>query len=291
MPRLEHIGIAVQDLAAVLKLLDDLIGEAPYKVEDIEPDRIRTYFVRGGGVKLELLEATASDSPVRRFVERRGPGLHHLAFEVDDIDAAFERVKRLGYTPLDEAPRNGADGKRIFFLHPKETGGVLLEFCRTARSTLSEPFDVAGAVVRTAGSADRTAFVHLYEDEPRLSPEDLARRMEQRFFVASIETSASAVLAHVLDELNVDTCHVATECDFPSVAAVVDRLRSLVMIGPSGGMPEGPRIPTLAVASDDEAGLRAAALLHSRAPRAAIAVLPSLDLALPLIERHAVENP
>jgi methylmalonyl-CoA/ethylmalonyl-CoA epimerase len=124
MPDLEHVGIAVADLEDALRVFRDVLGEAPYKVETIEKDGIRTHFIRGGRAKIELLEEAAPGSAIRGFLEKRGPGVHHLAFEVDDLSSALERLTSAGYQPIDARPRPGADGKSIAFLHPKQTAGV-----------------------------------------------------------------------------------------------------------------------------------------------------------------------
>ncbi len=131
MIRLEHIGIAVRDAAAVASLYEQLLGHGPYKAETVEREGVRTHFIQAGTAKLELLEALGPDSPVAKYLERRGEGLHHLAFEVDDIHAEMQRLRDLGFTPLSDEPRPGADGKLIFFLHPKQTHGVLVEFCQS----------------------------------------------------------------------------------------------------------------------------------------------------------------
>ena len=133
---LDHVGIAVEDVEAVAALYEALLGRRPYKREDVADERVRTHFIAAGAAKLELLEALGPDSPVARFLARRGEGLHHLAFEVADVEAEWDRLKGLGFRPLGDAPRRGADGKRIFFLHPKDTRGVLVEFCQSVPEAL-----------------------------------------------------------------------------------------------------------------------------------------------------------
>ena len=127
--KLEHIGIAVSDIDASLARFRDLLGAEPYKVEDVPSEGVRTHFFDAGGTKIELLESTAPDSPVARFLEKRGPGLHHMAFASEDIDADWKRLTESGYTLIGNGPKSGADGKTIFFVHPKDTEGVLTEFC------------------------------------------------------------------------------------------------------------------------------------------------------------------
>jgi methylmalonyl-CoA/ethylmalonyl-CoA epimerase len=127
--KLEHIGIAVADIDASLTRFRDLLGAEPYKVEEVLSEGVRTHFFDAGGTKIELLESTAPDSPVARFLEKRGPGLHHLAFASEDIDADWARLEQAGYALIGSGPKPGADGKTIFFVHPKDTEGVLTEFC------------------------------------------------------------------------------------------------------------------------------------------------------------------
>jgi len=137
--KLEHVGIAVADIGATIRIFEDLFGARPYKSEDVSSEGVRTHFYDAGGTKLELLESTSADSPIAAYLERHGPGLHHLAFAVEDetADTALERVRNAGYRVLSDEPQPGADGKLNFFVHPKDAGGVLLEFCadRTSERT------------------------------------------------------------------------------------------------------------------------------------------------------------
>ncbi|HKL88592.1 MAG TPA: methylmalonyl-CoA epimerase, partial [Salinibacter sp.] len=137
MARLEHIGIAVDDVDAVIDRFQDLLGTDPYKAETVTEQKVRTHFLGAGTAKLELLESLADDSPVQKFLDRRGEGLHHLAFEVDDAETTMERLRNAGFTLLSDTPLSGADDKRIFFVHPKETHGVLVEFCESAAPSWS----------------------------------------------------------------------------------------------------------------------------------------------------------
>lgn len=130
MKKLEHIGIAVKDLNAANALFTRLLGTAHYKVEEVESEGVRTAFFDVGGVKIELLEATRPDSPIAKFIEKKGEGLHHIAFEVDEIDAQREKAVKEGFTLLNERAKDGADNKLITFLHPKTTQGVLVEMCQ-----------------------------------------------------------------------------------------------------------------------------------------------------------------
>ncbi len=130
---LEHIGIAVRDIEASLRQFQVLFNAEPYKTEDVASEGVRTHFFDAGGTKIELLESTRPDSPVARFLEKRGPGLHHLAFQSQDIEADYKRLEEAGYRVLGDGPKAGADGKQIFFVHPSDTEGVLTEFCMAAR--------------------------------------------------------------------------------------------------------------------------------------------------------------
>jgi methylmalonyl-CoA/ethylmalonyl-CoA epimerase len=130
MKKLEHIGIAVKDMEAANALFSRLLGTAPYKIETVESEGVKTSFFRVGDVKIELLEATRPDSPIARFLEKRGEGIHHLAFEVDDIRSAIRHCRQQGFEPLQDEPKPGADQKLICFLHPRSTQGVLVELCQ-----------------------------------------------------------------------------------------------------------------------------------------------------------------
>lgn len=130
---LEHIGIAVRDIEASLEHFRILFNAVPYKTEDVDSEGVRTHFFDAGGTKIELLESLHDDSPVARFIEKRGPGLHHLAFRSEDAEADFDRLQKAGYRVLGDGPKPGADGKQIFFVHPADTAGVLTEFCMAAR--------------------------------------------------------------------------------------------------------------------------------------------------------------
>ncbi len=131
MQKVEHIGIAVSDLDAANALYERLLGVAPYKEEVVAHEGVRTSFFRVGPTKVELLEATHSQSPIARFIDRRGEGIHHIAFEVTDIRAEMARLRAEGFQLLSEVPRQGADNKLVCFVHPKSAGGVLIELCQS----------------------------------------------------------------------------------------------------------------------------------------------------------------
>lgn len=130
MNKIEHIGIAVKDIEKSNELFSNLFGESHYKVEEVESEGVKTSFFQVGINKIELLEATKSDSPIAKFIEKKGEGIHHIAFDVDDIETEIKRLKNCGFTVLNETPKHGADNKLVAFLHPKSTNGVLIELCQ-----------------------------------------------------------------------------------------------------------------------------------------------------------------
>ncbi|MCR9263613.1 MAG: methylmalonyl-CoA epimerase [Flavobacteriaceae bacterium] len=130
MDKIEHIGIAVKDLEASNALFEKLLGVSHYKIEEVASEGVKTSFFKSGPNKVELLEATRPDSPIAKFLEKRGEGVHHIAFAVDDILAEIKRLKGEGFIILNETPKKGADNKLVAFLHPKGTNGVLIELCQ-----------------------------------------------------------------------------------------------------------------------------------------------------------------
>jgi methylmalonyl-CoA/ethylmalonyl-CoA epimerase len=130
MKKLEHIGIAVKDLSQSNALFAKLLGKPHYKIEEVASEGVRTSFFEVGGIKIELLEATRPDSPIAKFIEKKGEGIHHLAFEADPIQEKMTELSENGFSLLGEKPKPGADNKEIIFLHPKTTNGVLVELCQ-----------------------------------------------------------------------------------------------------------------------------------------------------------------
>ncbi|AFL80633.1 methylmalonyl-CoA epimerase [Aequorivita sublithincola DSM 14238] len=130
MNKIEHIGIAVKNIAEANKIYEALLGNAPYKSEKVESEGVETSFFQCGESKIELLEATNSDSPIAKFIEKRGEGIHHIAFAVADIKKEMKRLKDEGFILLNETPKKGADNKLVAFLHPKSANGVLVELCQ-----------------------------------------------------------------------------------------------------------------------------------------------------------------
>jgi len=130
MNKIEHIGIAVNDLKTSNDLYAKLLGEPHYKMEEVLTEGVRTSFFKVGLNKIELLEAINAESPIAKFIEKKGEGIHHLAFAVDDIEKEMKRLKDEGFTLLSEKPKLGADNKLVAFVHPKSAGGVLVELCQ-----------------------------------------------------------------------------------------------------------------------------------------------------------------
>lgn len=130
MKKIEHIGIAVKSLQDSNEMYTKLLGKQPYKAEAVASEGVTTSFFEMGDSKIELLEATKEDSPIAKFLEKRGEGIHHIAYAVDDIKAEMNRLKSEGFIVLNETPKKGADNKWVVFLHPKTTGGVLIELCQ-----------------------------------------------------------------------------------------------------------------------------------------------------------------
>lgn len=131
MKKVEHIGIAVKNMASANELFAKLFGKNAYKSEKVEREGVTTTFFQMGETKIELLEATNPDSPIAKFIEKKGEGIHHIAFDVDDIKAEMSRLEKEGFTLLNKEPQKGADNKLICFLHPKSTNGVLVELCQS----------------------------------------------------------------------------------------------------------------------------------------------------------------
>jgi methylmalonyl-CoA/ethylmalonyl-CoA epimerase len=130
MQKLEHIGIAVKNLDQSNKLFAKLLGRKHYKVEEVNSEGVKTSFFEIGGVKIELLEASRPDSPVAKFIEKRGEGIHHLAFEVSDLKKSLKTYTEEGFQVINQEPKEGADNKMVCFLHPKSTQGVMIELCQ-----------------------------------------------------------------------------------------------------------------------------------------------------------------
>ena len=135
MQKIEHIGIAVSDLSVSVPLFEQLLNTPCYKKESVEREGVQTAFFQTGESKIELLESSRPDSAIAKFIAKRGEGMHHIAFAVDNIEAEMRRLQVLGFELLSEKPMPGADGKVVCFLHPKGTNGVLVELCMDGHST------------------------------------------------------------------------------------------------------------------------------------------------------------
>ncbi len=133
MRKIEHIGIAVSDITKAGELYEKLLNTQIYKTEDVESEGVRTVLLQSGPNKIELLEGTTSDSPIHKFIEKRGEGIHHIAFDVEDIEAEMGRLKKEGFVLLSDKPTPGADNKLVCFVHPKSANGVLIELCQNRK--------------------------------------------------------------------------------------------------------------------------------------------------------------
>ncbi|MCH2451167.1 MAG: methylmalonyl-CoA epimerase [Gracilimonas sp.] len=130
---IDHIGIAVKDIKAATKTYSKILNASPTKTEVVDSEKVETVFFETGESKVELLGPTAPDSVIARYVSKKGEGLHHVAFEVDDIHAELDRLRNEGFTVLNEKPKDGADNKLVAFVHPKDNHGVLVELCQTKK--------------------------------------------------------------------------------------------------------------------------------------------------------------
>lgn len=128
--KLDHVGIAVKSLDISNNIFEKLFNHGPFKTEEVETQKVKVSFFKTGESKIELLEPMAEESPIAKFIEKKGEGVHHLAFLVDDIYAEIKRMKEEGFQPLSEEPRVGANNKLVCFFHPKNTNGVLIEICQ-----------------------------------------------------------------------------------------------------------------------------------------------------------------
>lgn len=133
MQYVEHIGIAVKDLEKSNALFAKLLNILPYKMETVESEKVRTSFFRNGETKIELLESMDEDGPIGKYISKRGEGLHHIAFEVEDIRAEMKRLESEGFQLINQEPKRGADHKLVCFIHPKTANGVLIELCQAIR--------------------------------------------------------------------------------------------------------------------------------------------------------------
>ena len=129
--KVDHIGIAVKDLTVSIPLFERLLGTSCYKTENVASEQVETAFFLQNGGKIELVQSNQADGVIAKYIDRKGEGMHHIAFEVPDILAEMERLKKAGFTLLNEHPKNGADNKLVCFVHPKDCNGVLIELCQS----------------------------------------------------------------------------------------------------------------------------------------------------------------
>lgn len=300
MPRLDHVGIATTDTDRILKVLRDLLGESSYLSETLERDGIHVSFVSSGAAQLELLETLDETSPVARFLRKRGDSLHHLAFEVEDIDDMYRRAREAGYEPIDPAPRPGAGGKTIFFLHPGQTSNILIEFCSHAEPCLDP---VKGAlpegvqrVFLSPGSPTQTPCLYVtVSSSPSPDPHRLARRLtpDRVCMVAHIESGASPNIAALIDMLGAPDVHLLAQGlsakTILHTAETDSRIHAVILTDPSPDEFETIRdIPTglLLITADNEAGLHAASVLRARHAAVAITAVSDPCLRMALIEQY-----
>lgn len=130
MDKIEHIGIAVKSLEISNPLFTKLLNKSPYKMETVESEQVATSFFQFGETKIELLEGLSSESAITKYIDKKGEGIHHIAFAVDDIEAEVKRLISEGFVPISEKPKRGADNKLVFFFHPKSANGILVELCQ-----------------------------------------------------------------------------------------------------------------------------------------------------------------
>jgi methylmalonyl-CoA/ethylmalonyl-CoA epimerase len=128
--KIEHLGIAVENIAESLKVYEKLLGTSCYKVEEVESEGVKTAFLKIGESKIELLEATNQSSPIAKFLSKKGKGIHHIAFDSSNIEEDIKRLKNEGFELIHQTPKEGADNKKIAFLHPRSTDGILVELCQ-----------------------------------------------------------------------------------------------------------------------------------------------------------------
>mgnify|MGYP006275921341 CR=1 FL=1 len=194
MTPLEHIGIAVDDAEAVVEVYETLLGVLPYAAESVESQQVRTHFLAAGPAKLELLESLAPDSPIASHLERRGEGLHHLAFAVDDAAEAMERLRDAGFRLLSDEPLPGADDKEIFFIHPKDTHGVLIECCADGPLTWEPtriPYRESHLALYHAGSDQNPPLLLLHgaAGSTRTETALLMKRLKLHFHILAVDFS------------------------------------------------------------------------------------------------------
>lgn len=226
MSHLEHIGIALDGSDAVATF-ERLLEAATYKTEEVSAEAVQTYFIDVGGPRIELLTTADPGSAIGRFLTKRGEGIHHLAFEVEDIDATFERVERAGFPLASSRVTDGADGKRVFFVHPKGTHGVLIEFCQSARPVLGQVEVEIGDTrfgLQRGGLATGSSVLILADDRDKSATDLLVRALEPDHSIMGLvrrDETPWPGLDKVFDTLNFESGASASLSGMP--AAVVLR--------------------------------------------------------------------
>ena len=300
MLRLDHVGIATADADRALEVLRDLLGESCYLSETLERDGVHISFVSSGAVQLELLEALDETSPVARFLRQRGSGLHHLAFEVEDIDDMHRRAREAGYEPLEPAPRLGAGGKRIFFVHPGKTSNILIEFCAHAKPCLAPvKSSLPKGIQRVSlapGSPTQTPCLYVTAlSPPSLDPHQLARRLTpgRVCMAAHIETGAVPDITALINMLGARSVHLLAQGlsakTVLHTAKTDSRVHTVILTDPDPDEFEDLQdLPTnlLLLTGNNEAGLRTAMALRARHSAVAIAAISDPCLRMALIEQH-----
>jgi len=262
MPRLDHIGIAVDDVNAVIDCFDDLLGVRPYKDETVPLQEVRTHFLDTTIGKVEFLESLGEESPIHKFLESQGEGVHHVAFEVKDLRATMERLRDAGFTLVNETPQPGADDKQVAFVHPSDTHGVLVEFCETQTPPSWEPTTIShrdgDLAYYERGSADNPCilFLHGAGGTTLLDTAPLMRPLVSSYHVVGVDLCGHGQTSipdddvismdrfvedvyAVLDDLGRDSCHLfgfslGSSAALKVAADAPDRVDRLALFAPTG---------------------------------------------------------
>lgn len=309
MAHLEHIGIAVHDAATVTQVYNDLFGLTPYKAETVTSEYVRTHFIQVGQTKLELLEALDPASAIATFIDKRGPGLHHLAFEVENLDAQIARLTALGYKPLQANPKAGADSKQIVFLHPKQTQRVLIELCERIEAPLSVTPISADSITLSSyafGRHDRPAILALPVAEASVQTvvAPLLNQLEKHFFCVAFDEPPSGTnmddsIRTVLSHYKLDNVHLFAFSNRAADALAyaqehpehIDKLVLHAPAVPTNGVVR-PQQETLltGVDRDPEVPATDVLALHNTLPHSRFAILPGATHSLNALDLHSYER-